>query len=628
MVTPLQLDSEAPWRQRFLCNTLGYTYVAPEYGARGIVHANLDGPEKRFYAWDTNSNTLSPLTAADSSPSYGWLGPAGDFLYYLQDDQGNEIGHLVRVPYDGGPPVDLTPDLPFYTLRGFDISRSGNCLAFDAVYANQYWFYCLDIDTKGFFSGPRLIFSAREETWGCHLSSDGKLLAVKSTKRAPRSRRYAAIVFDSETGEQVSELWDGVAHSVEPIQFSPVAGDARLLATTTADGHVQPLLWDVRTGEREDLHIPQSSGDIVPLDWSSEGGKLLLQTETPEVKNGLYVLDMGNSGLSALKHEPGTFRGRAGTFHTGTAATYFAPDGTVWAQWSDASRPARLLSLSSERPPQPVLPVPDCPPGRPWQSVEFPSSDGVLIQAWLGLPGTHDGQVAPYPTILHVHGGPTGAVSNSFDALSQAWLDHGFAYLSVNYRGSTTFGREFQDKINGDVGHWELEDMLAARRWLIQEGISAPDGIVLEGGSYGGFLTAWALSQAPDEWAGGMAPVAIVDWTMNYEDSTAAMKGWAQMLFDGTPQEKPHLYRDRSPLTHVAAISAPLLIFQGKHDSRATPRQMKRFSAEMEKLEKDFTLIWLDSGHGFGDAATTQRIQEAHLRFAYRVLGLQGSDVD
>ena len=126
MVTPLQLDSKAQWRQRFRCNTLGYTNVAPGNGARGIVHAILDGPDKRFYAWDTNSNTLNPLTTADSSPSYGWLGPTGDFLYYLQDDQGNEIGHLVRVPYDGGPPVDLTPDLPYYTLRGLDISRSGN----------------------------------------------------------------------------------------------------------------------------------------------------------------------------------------------------------------------------------------------------------------------------------------------------------------------------------------------------------------------------------------------------------------------------------------------------------------------------------------------------------------------
>ena len=102
-------------------------------------------------------------------------------------------------------------------------------------------------------------------------------------------------------------------------------------------------------------------------------------------------------------------------------------------------------------------------------------------------------------------------MSDNFDASSQAWHDHGFAFLTVNYRGSTGFGREFQEQINGDVGHWELEDMLAARRWLIEQGIAHPDRILLEGGSYGGFLTVWALSQAPDLWAGGVAPVAIVD---------------------------------------------------------------------------------------------------------------------
>ncbi len=106
------------------------------------------------------------------------------------------------------------------------------------------------------------------------------------------------------------------------------------------------------------------------------------------------------------------------------------------------------------------------------------------------------------------------------------------------------------------------------------------------------------------------------------------MKGWAHMIFDGTPQQKPELYRSRSPLTHAAAIQAPLIIFQGQHDSRATPRQMERFARTMDELNKDFTLFWLDSGHGFGTAASAERIQEAHLKFAYRVLGLIEPDVD
>ena len=626
MTSPLQLEDQAPWRQRFRCSNLGYVYVAPENRSIGIVHASLGGPEKQFLAWDIPSGDLRPLLPDDETPAYGWLAPAGDYLYYLQDEGGSELGHIVRVPMAGGPAEDLTPDLPQYTLRGFDISRNGACLAFDAVYENCYWFYCIALGPEGFGS-PQLVHRVLEETWGCHLSRDGALLAVKSTHRAPHSRRYTTLVFDTNSGEEVAELWDGSGYSVEPIQFSPLQGDEQLLAASNASGVLRPLLWEPRSNVRQDLAPPSAEGPVLPLDWSPDGSGLLVQAKT-EKHRGLFIYDLNEEALHPLQHDPGSFRGRAGPYHTGTAASFFAPDGTVWAQWNDASHPSRLLSLTTTDSPKPVLPASRCPRGHTWRSVSFPSSDGVSVQAWLGMPSASEGSAGPFPTILHVHGGPSGAASNAFDAPGQAWLDHGFAYLTVNYRGSTGFGRDFQEKINGDVGRWELEDMMAARRWLIGEGIADPNAILLEGGSYGGFLTVWALSQAPDQWAGGIAPVAIVDWTMNYEDSSAAMKGWARMIFDGAPQDRPELYKDRSPLTHAAAIQAPLLIFQGRRDSRATPRQMERFARKMEALQKDFTLVWLDSGHGLTSAATAERIQETHLKFAYRVLGLPGRDAD
>ena len=121
MITPLQLDDNAPWRQRFRCNSLGYVYVAPGNPSRGIVHASLQGPTKRIFAWDTPTGDLRPLLTKSETPAYGWLGPDGDYLFYLKDEKGSELGHIVRVPFAGGPAEDLTPELPPYTLRGFDI---------------------------------------------------------------------------------------------------------------------------------------------------------------------------------------------------------------------------------------------------------------------------------------------------------------------------------------------------------------------------------------------------------------------------------------------------------------------------------------------------------------------------
>src|SRR5205809_7314479 len=95
---------------------------------------------------------------------------------------------------------------------------------------------------------------------------------------------------------------------------------------------------------------------------------------------------------------------------------------------------------------------------------------------------------------------------------SQSWIDHGFAFLSINYRGSTTFGRAFLEQIWGNIGRWEVEDMVAAGEWLVKEGIAHPSRVFVTGWSYGGYLSLQALGTGPALWGGGMGGVGGVDW--------------------------------------------------------------------------------------------------------------------
>jgi dipeptidyl aminopeptidase/acylaminoacyl peptidase len=92
--------------------------------------------------------------------------------------------------------------------------------------------------------------------------------------------------------------------------------------------------------------------------------------------------------------------------------------------------------------------------------------------------------------------------------------------------------------------------MVAARDWLVQQGIARPDQILLTGWSYGGYLTLQALGKRPDLWAGGMAGIAIADWSLQYEDSADALKGVMVAFFGGTPEEKPDQYAASSPITY------------------------------------------------------------------------------
>ena len=204
---------------------------------------------------------------------------------------------------------------------------------------------------------------------------------------------------------------------------------------------------------------------------------------------------------------------------------------------------------------------------------------------------------------------------------SQMWMDHGFAFLTINYRGSTSFGREFQEKIWGNVGYWEMEDLAAAHHWLVNEGIAQPKAILLTGWSYGGYNTLMGLSKWPDLWAGGMAGIAISDWAMLYEDAAETLKGYGVALFGGTPQEKPEQYRISSPITYAENIKAPLLIIQGRNDTRTPARPIEIYEQKLRELGKNIDVRWFDAGHMGAGVEQDIEDYEIMLRFAYKVLG-------
>ena len=149
-----------------------------------------------------------------------------------------------------------------------------------------------------------------------------------------------------------------------------------------------------------------------------------------------------------------------------------------------------------------------------------------------------------------------------YSAEAQAWLDHGFAFLSINYRGSPTFGRKFYEQIWGALGHWEVEDMVAARGWLVENEIATPGRILLTGSSYGGYLTLLALGKHPDLWAGGMAGIAIGDWAIQYEDAAADLRGFTAAFLGGRPDEKPEQYARSSPITYAENVALPCSLFR------------------------------------------------------------------
>ncbi|HZN76536.1 MAG TPA: prolyl oligopeptidase family serine peptidase [Micromonosporaceae bacterium] len=601
------------WRQRFRAPQIWLGAEAGQRPERGLVVASQDGQTIQLFAWDVPEGRISPLTDAPFGVLDGWLDPTGSHVYYLRDEDGTEHGHIVRVPFTGGEPEDVTPNLAPYTLRGVGFNAAGDLMAFNPVNEDGFGLYVMEVGTT--VGEPRLIHQDTWETWGAVLSARGDLAACYSTARAKGARRYTVLVFDTRTGEQVAELDDGSDASVVAVCFSPVDGDDRLLARTNRGEYVRPVIWDPRSGSRTDLELPELDGDAVPADWSFDARQVLICQMSGAQR--LSTFDLSTQQLRQLEHPQGTY------FNPIDGGIHFDGQGNLVGLWTNAVTPPAVVELDGETGGlrRELLTSGDAPRGRPWRSVTFPSGDGTPVQAWVATP-EGDG---PFPTILETHGGPHYATYEGYDAGAQCWLDNGYAWMSVNYRGSTGFGRRFLEQIWGDLGRWELTDMVAAREWLVAEGIANPDEVFVHGASYGGFLTLYALGKSPDLWAGGLALVADADMAAAYEDASPALKAAVAAWMLGTPDERPEAYAAASPITYAADVAAPVLVIQARNDTRVPPKQMENYEQKMRSLGKDIEVIWYDGGHQSIGPEVMVQWYEAMLEFADRTLARKRS---
>lgn len=612
MLNKLLLDEAAPWKQRFRASVLFGAYVARKHPTRGIVISNQTNHVFQIYTWDALTNTMTQRTHRPDGLFQVVLSPDGEYLYYLDDQGGDETGHVVCLPYKSGDPVDLTPNLPPYVvsqesdLYGLTISGSSRVLGAVVAHSNAFHLYCINVAAGDTVGEPRLLYRSPKLAMSPVLSYDGDIAVIAVTERTG-TLQYTLMAFDVKSGERLGELEDGPGTSLDLFAFSPLPGDPRVLATSDRSGNMRPLLWNPRTNERHHLPMDDLEGEIRPLDWSEDGKRLLLCQFRRAVQH-LYLYDLESGDVHVLQYPGGTY-----------TQIRFAPDDTIVATWQNAMHGSCLIELDGETGQQKrtLIASEAVPEAQPWHSFTFSSTDGETIQGWLCVP---EGE-GPFPTILETHGGPQTVTVERFDPVCQAWVDHGFAFASINYRGSTTFGKQFAEQIWGNPGDLEVEDMVGAREFLVDQGIARPDQILLTGRSYGGYLTLQALGKYPNLWAGGMGGIAVADRALQYEYSSDKHKGFIAGLLGGTPDEKPDQYRKSSPTTYIERVTAPVLLIQGRNDTRAPARQIEVYEEMMHARGKHIEILWLDSGHGFRSADERITSQERMLRFAYQALG-------
>jgi dipeptidyl aminopeptidase/acylaminoacyl peptidase len=232
-----------------------------------------------------------------------------------------------------------------------------------------------------------------------------------------------------------------------------------------------------------------------------------------------------------------------------------------------------------------------------YQEVTYHSSDGLEIHGFLFRPAAADRGAVP--AIVYPHGGPTSAYNDSWDGHAQYFIDKGYGWLAINFRGSTGYGVEFEQANHGVWGVADTEDCLAAADFLAGLGWIDPERIGIFGASYGSYLALTSLAMDPQHrFACGVA---------KYGDSNIATS-WARgdrggredlERMMGRPADDREAYRLGSPLWSVSEIERPLLIAHGEQDDRVHPDESAQLVEELKRLGKTFEYVTYPSeGHG------------------------------
>ena len=579
--------TDAAWKRRYRAPRFTFPQWARDAPDRVVYASNHEGTFE-VYALDLSTGAERRVTTRREGTGYRVsprIDPQGHEIWWWDDDRGSELGIWRTQPFEGGADRAATDLGPAYS------ASSALGTGFAVVGRSAGDGTTVELVAEG---GSRRLYTHREAANVGFLSADEQLFTMSHSEHGDARNRAIRIL--DRTGTSVAELWDGAGRGLKALRWSPVAGDQRVLAGHEREGRWQPLILDALTGAERVLEI-DLPGETEPS-WYPDALALLLRHEH-RGRGELYRYDLGSGTLERLATPPGSIDWSA-----------VRPDGTIWLALSTSVSPRTVVTLDGAR----VLPRVsiEIPSGRPYRD--------VLAGDVHGFVAVPEGR-GPHPTLFNIHGGPEAHDEDSFSATVQAWVDHGYAVVTVNYRGSTGYGRSWRDAIKAGPGRTELADIASIHDTLIADGIADPKRAVLSGASWGGYLTLLGLGTQPERWAAGVAIVPVGDYVAAFEDEMEGLKRYDEALFGGTPESDPEAYRVANPLTYAGRVRVPVLITVGQNDPRCPARSVDVYTARLRELGIPFEEYRYDAGHG--SLVVDEQIKQVamEIEFVARHLG-------
>lgn len=563
-------------------------WMAPHEGVMNIWRAPYDDP----------ANARLMTHAKDRPiPQYFWS-PDSSAMLYVQDKAGDENYLLYKVNVEGGEEICLTP----FEETLVQIVGSSDTIH-DAILVG------LNNRDPRFHDVYRLTLSTGElelvlenNEWGGFEADDSLTL------------RWA-IRQNESGGTDMHEITDGVIAQT-PRESIPM-DDALNTGTAgyTTDGSI--LYWfdsrgrntaalfaqDTQSGERT-LLAQDERADIGGTLRHTKSGVIQAYSVT-YLRTEWHCFDEGiKSSLDWLREQlDGDFGIQSRT-----------DDDRKWLVWNDPlTAPIRSYlydrdtdSLTLFYVTKPAL---EGAPLQPMHPREIPARDGLTLPSYLTLPPRVDSSGkgvpdAPVPMVLLVHGGPWARDGYGFNRTHQWLANRGYAVLSVNFRGSTGFGKDFVNAANLQWSKTMHDDLVDAVNWAVEAGIADKDKVAIMGGSYGGYATLVGLTYTPEVFACGVDIVGPSNLETLLETIPPYWEPMVKQFHErmGNPNipEGKKLLQECSPLHRADKIVKPLLIGQGANDPRVKQPESDQIVSAMEAHGIPVTyVLFPDEGHGF-----------------------------
>lgn len=592
--------SHVAWRRRFAAPEIGsvrWSAASPDRLAVASTEGGIGGA----WAWDLATGARRRVSRDDVGTEEVLAMPDGSGLVWWLDPTGDERGRWMISTFDGADARPLLPGIADAWAAGISM-EAGRVAAAFATEAEHIVVLASDGAPPRVVSRHRRpVGVGRDWPQGAGgLSADGALLCFRDADRTDIAHPALRVV-DLTSGATIAEILDP-DRVAEPIAWSPLAGDDRLIVTRETGDRRRPWLWAPRAATLVELPL-DLPGDVADAWWYPDGAALLLHHEIDGAPT-LHRLDLGDRALRTVVDRGGTIED-AGV----------RPDGEVWYRYEDGATPPAWYSADGRA--RVGLRGEPVSVGRRWERIHYPNADGGTTDAWFLRP---DGP-APHPTIVHAHGGPGWHVSDRWDPLAQAYADAGFAVVAPNYRGSTGAGAAFRERLMGDPGLPEVEDLVAALDHLVAAGIADPGRAVLEGWSWGGYLATLGAGLHPDRWRAVVAGIPVGDLVAAHYESAPELQAWDVALFGGDPLEVPGLYHERNPLTYADRVTAPVLLVAGTNDSRCPIGQVMVYAHALRRRGHTVEVHTYPEGHHA--LRVDERVAQAELilDFIGRALG-------